>query len=158
MKTVHIKTWFFVITLVASTIALSSCKKKEPPPAEQQQAEAEERDRARAERAMARQMKMRQETERRAAAKKEVSLKPEALPDEIQNIQAERIYQMALTESKIARKPMMSYVRMVNYCRQLLKEFPNTPHAEKARQLLRNMPERKQQRYNITAEEMAPAR
>ncbi len=162
MKTSHMKTWFFVIILVALTIALSNCKKKEPPPADapapQQQAEIKERDRARAERTRARQIKMRQETKRRAAAEKEVSPKPEAMLDEIQDIQAERIYQMARTESKIARKPMMSYMRMVNYCRQLLKEFPNTPQAEKARQLLRNMPEREQQRYNVTAEEMALTR
>ena len=96
--------------------------------------------------------------ERRAAAEKEVSLKPDAMLAEAQDIQAERIYQMAVTESKIARKPMMSYARMVKYCRQLLKEFPNTTQAENARQLLRDMPERQQKRYNVTAEEMAPAR
>lgn len=71
-----------------------------------------------------------------------------------QDIQAQRLYQMALTEFKIARKPLMSFVRCVRYCRELIKKYPDSPEAAKARVLLRKMPERERTRYNITNEEM----
>ncbi len=78
---------------------------------------------------------------------------PEELPIEDQ-IQAERLYQMALTEFKIARKPMMTYYRMVRYSRELLEKYPDSPEAAKARVLLRKMPERERKRHKITDEEM----
>ena len=70
------------------------------------------------------------------------------------NTHAEDLYQMAVVESKIAKKPMMSYQRMVNYCRQILELYPNTSYAPKARELLRKVPEDKRSRYHITNEEM----
>jgi len=66
------------------------------------------------------------------------------------NVRAEQLYQMAVTESKIARKPMMTYKRMVDYCRQILRYYPNTKYAPMARELLRDMPESQRKRYNIT--------
>jgi len=78
---------------------------------------------------------------------------PEELPIEDQ-IQAEKLYQMALTEFKIARKPLMTYHRMVRYCRELLEKYPDSPEAAKARVLLRKMPERERKRHKITDEEM----
>ena len=70
------------------------------------------------------------------------------------NPQAEKLYQMAVIESKIARKPMMTYKKMVDYCRQLIQDYPDTKYAKRARQLLRQMPERERRKYNVTNEEM----
>ncbi len=66
------------------------------------------------------------------------------------NVRAGQLYQMAVTESKIARKPMMTYKRMVDYCRRILRYHPNTKYASMARELLRDMPESQRKRYNIT--------
>jgi len=71
-----------------------------------------------------------------------------------QDLQAQRLYQMAETEFRIARKPLMSYKRCVDYCRQLIEKYPDSPEAAKARVLLRKMPERDRRLYNITDEEM----
>ena len=79
-------------------------------------------------------------------------------PDEIeqlqQNLQAQRLYQWAETEFKIARKPLMSYKRCVDFCREIIQRWPDSAEAAKARVLLRKIPERHRQRYNITDEEM----
>ncbi len=69
-------------------------------------------------------------------------------------VQAERLYQMAVTSSKIARKPMMTYKKMVDYCRQIIQSYPNSIQAEKSRQLLREMPRRDRKMYKVTNEEM----
>jgi len=71
-----------------------------------------------------------------------------------QDVQAQRLYQMAETEFKIARKPFMTYKRCVDYCRQIIQKWPDSAEAAKARVLLRKIPERHRKRYNITDEEM----
>ena len=70
------------------------------------------------------------------------------------NPHAENLYQMAVVESKIAKKPMMTYRRMVDYCRQLFKQYPDSSQAEKARELLRQMPNKYKRTYKITNEEL----
>ncbi len=79
-------------------------------------------------------------------------------PDEIeqlqQNLQAQKLYQWAETEFRIARKPLMSYKRCVDFCRQIIQRWPDSPEAAKARVLLRRIPERYRKQYNITDEEM----
>ncbi len=71
-----------------------------------------------------------------------------------QNIEASRLYQWAETEFKIARKPLMSYKRCVDFCRQIIQRWPDSAEAAKARVLLRRIPERYRKQYNITDEEM----
>ncbi len=79
-------------------------------------------------------------------------------PDEIeqlqQNLQAQKLYQWAETEFRIARKPLMSYKRCVNFCREIIQKWPDSAEAAKARVLLRRVPERYRKQYNITDEEM----
>ncbi|GAI61286.1 unnamed protein product [marine sediment metagenome] len=83
---------------------------------------------------------------------------PQPQPDEIeqlqQNLQAQKLYQMAETEFRIARKPLMSYKRCVDFCRQIIQKWPDSAEAAKARVLLRRIPERYRKQYNITDEEM----
>jgi len=71
-----------------------------------------------------------------------------------QNLQAQKLYQWAETEFRIARKPLMSYKRCVDFCREIIQRWPDSAEAAKARVLLRKIPERHRQRYNITDEEM----
>ncbi len=103
--------------------------------------------------------------EAEAKAKQARAAQPAALPrasqpisDEIdqlgQNIQAQRLYQMAEAEFRIARKPLMSFKRCVDYCRQIINKFPDSPEAAKARVLLRKMPARERERWKVTDEEM----
>lgn len=78
--------------------------------------------------------------------------------DEEQKIEAERLFEMALTQRKMARLPGMSYKQMVDYCRELIEKFPDTVYAAKAREMLGEVPERKRQLYNITDEEINPTK
>jgi hypothetical protein len=66
--------------------------------------------------------------------------------------QAENWYQMALVHKKSGR--ILGYKRMIDYCRMILERSPNSSVAGKARTLLREMPDRDKQKYNITDEEM----
>ena len=71
-----------------------------------------------------------------------------------EDVRAQQLYQMAEAESKIARKPMMTYGRMVNYCREIIRDFPESSYADKARELLRQMPDRRRKQFKITDEEI----
>jgi outer membrane protein assembly factor BamD (BamD/ComL family) len=42
----------------------------------------------------------------------------------------------------------------IKTCREILEKYPNTEYSEKARMLLREVPERFRKRYGITNEEM----
>ncbi|MHC4461706.1 MAG: hypothetical protein ACYS6W_02995 [Planctomycetota bacterium] len=94
------------------------------------------------------------------AKAKRVDVKQPELPqpDEMeqlkQNLEASRLYQWAETEFRIARKPLMSYKRCVDFCRQIIQRWPDSAEAAKARVLLRRIPERYRSQYNITDEEM----
>lgn len=67
---------------------------------------------------------------------------------------AENWYQMALFHKKSGQLPMLSQKKVVDYCRMILEHYPESPRAEEARQLLREMPEEYRKKYNVTDEEM----
>jgi len=71
------------------------------------------------------------------------------------NPQADEWYQLALAFSKQGGVlPTIKYGNMVRYCRLILENYPETSYAEKARQMLREIPERYRSRYKITDKEM----
>ncbi|MFC1675862.1 hypothetical protein ACFL3G_02215 [Planctomycetota bacterium] len=72
----------------------------------------------------------------------------------VEDVQAQKIYGQAELHSKLARKPMMTPKKMVDYCRQIIEQYPHTKYAPKARLLLRELPERYRRLYKITDEEM----
>ena len=81
---------------------------------------------------------------------------PQTVPDDddiVASVEAERLYNMALTQYKIGRK-LLTFKKMVDTCRELFKRYPNSPEAAKARVLMRNMPERYRELYNVTDEEL----
>lgn len=73
---------------------------------------------------------------------------------EEERIEAERLYEMALTERKMGRLPVMTYKKMVDYCREIIHKWPDSEYAFKAKRLLADLPERFHQMYNITKEEI----
>lgn len=73
-----------------------------------------------------------------------------------EKVQAERLFEMALTNRKMARLPGMTYKQMVDYCRQIIEKYPDSPQAPKARRMLGEVPERYWKRYNITEQEVNP--
>ncbi len=68
------------------------------------------------------------------------------------NPQAENWYQMALVHKKSGK--ILGYKRMVDYCRKIIENYPDSSHAKKARELLRELPEKDRRRHNLTNEEM----
>ena len=73
---------------------------------------------------------------------------------DIQAIEAERLYQFAETQFRISQKTGMSYKNAIEMCRDIIKRFPKTEYAGKARELLRKIPERHRKMWNVTDEEM----
>ena len=68
-------------------------------------------------------------------------------------ILAEQVYQQAVGFNKVGRRTG-AYKTMVESCRKILREYPQTPYAEKARQLLRRIPKRHRSKYDLTNEEL----
>lgn len=47
-----------------------------------------------------------------------------------------------------------TYKQGIELCRKVIRTYPNTKYADQGRQLLRKIPERYRERYNVTNEEM----
>lgn len=84
---------------------------------------------------------------------KEIQEQAKQIPIEDQ-VQAQRLFEMALAQRKMARLPGVTYKLMVDYCREIIQRYPNSPEAPKAQRMLREVPERYREIYNITDEEM----
>jgi len=69
---------------------------------------------------------------------------------------AEQLFEMALAQRKMGRLPGMTYKLMVDYCRQIIEQFPDTTYAFKARRMLAEIPPQKRKLYNITDDEINP--
>lgn len=78
--------------------------------------------------------------------------------DEIDNIEAERLLNVAVPGRSIGRLPMTGFKLMVDNCRQIIRRWPDSWYAFRAKQMLADMPERYQKRYRITAEELDMSR
>ena len=85
-------------------------------------------------------------------AVKAVKPQPEEMTLEDQ-VQAERLFEMALMQRKVGRLPGMGYKQMVDYCRQIIEKYPDSVYAFKAKRMLSDIPETYRKRYKITSEE-----
>ncbi len=74
--------------------------------------------------------------------------------EEEQQVRAEELWNMVLTSRKMGRLPGMTYGQMVQYCRQILKEFPGTKYAFQAKNALADIPESAQRSANVTKQEL----
>lgn len=77
---------------------------------------------------------------------------------EIDTIEAERLLSMAVPGRSIGRLPMMGSKLMVDICRQIIRRWPDSWYAYRAKQMLADMPPRDRQRYNITQKELDVSR
>ena len=73
---------------------------------------------------------------------------------EIDNIEAERLLNVAVPGRSIGRLPMTGFKLMVDNCREIIRRWPDSWYAYRAKQMLADMPERYQMRYKVTKEEM----
>ena len=69
--------------------------------------------------------------------------------------QAEKLLSNAGTFLQIGNKlPSHAYRDPIDWCRQVMKNYPNTKYAQEAQMLLRNVPKEHRQQYNLTDEEL----
>ena len=73
---------------------------------------------------------------------------------EIDQIEAERLYNVAVPDRSIGRLPMTGYKLMVDNCRQIIRRWPQSYFAYQCKKLLAEMPERYQTRYEVTEDEL----
>ncbi len=73
---------------------------------------------------------------------------------EIDSIEAERLLNVAAPGRSIGRLPMTGFKLMVDSCRRIIRKWPDSWYAYRAKQMLADMPTRFRQRYKITEEEL----
>jgi hypothetical protein len=73
---------------------------------------------------------------------------------EIEEVQAQRLFEYALQQRKIGRLPVTGFKPMVDACREIIQKFPGSEFDYKARRMLGDIPERYRERYKITEEEI----
>ena len=69
-------------------------------------------------------------------------------------VRAQKLFEMALFHRKSGRLPGLQFKKMVDYCREIIEKYPDSVYAFRARRMLRDIPRRYRERYNITDEEM----
>jgi len=74
--------------------------------------------------------------------------------DEIDEIEAKRLLDVAVPGRSIGRLPMTGLNLMVDSCRQIIRRWPDSEYAFNAKRLLADIPERYHKMYNITKEEI----
>lgn len=74
-------------------------------------------------------------------------------PGEIEQIEAERLLNVAVPGRSIGRLPMTGYKLMVDNCRTIISRWPQSSYAYRAKLLLADLPERYQMRYQVTEKE-----
>jgi hypothetical protein len=73
---------------------------------------------------------------------------------EIDQVEAERLLNVAVPGRSIGRLPMTGFNLMVQNCRQIIKRWPDSQYAYQAKRMLADLPPRYQTRYKVTKEEM----
>jgi len=73
---------------------------------------------------------------------------------EIEQIEAEKLLNVAVPGRSIGRLPMTGFNLMVPNCRQIIKRWPESQYAYQAKRLLADLPPRYQTRYSVTKEEI----
>jgi len=74
--------------------------------------------------------------------------------DEIADIEAQRILPVATAGRSIGRLPVTHFKLMVDGCRQILRKWPDSWYAFRAKQMLEEMPERFWRNYKVTEQEL----
>jgi type IV secretory pathway VirB10-like protein len=83
----------------------------------------------------------------------ETQLKFRELPEE-EEVEAQKLFEMALASRKMGRLPVLTYGQTVDYCRQIIQRFPGSEWEFKAKRILADIPEQYRRQYKITSEEI----
>ncbi len=77
-------------------------------------------------------------------------MQPETFTERESNPEAEKLYQKALSQKESSERepPSISYRVMIDCCRKILKEYPDSVQAEKAEKLLQEVPEQYREHYD----------
>lgn len=73
---------------------------------------------------------------------------------EIEEIQAQQLWEWVKSQRKMGRLPIMGYGQMVKTCRDIIQRWPESEYAFYAKRALADLPERYRKMYNITEEEI----
>jgi len=73
---------------------------------------------------------------------------------EIDDIEAERLLNVAVPGYSIGRLPVTGYRLAVDTCRQIIQRWPDSWYAYRAKQMLTDMPVRYRKIYHVTEEEL----
>jgi hypothetical protein len=76
------------------------------------------------------------------------------LDDEIDQIEAERLLNVAVPGLSIGRLPVTSYKLMVDTCRQIIQRWPDSLYAYNSKRMMAQLPEHDKQTYGITSQEV----
>ena len=162
VNTIWLKIAAIIIVIIGGFLAVSLLSEvKEKPKREEKtyQDVIEEDDRRlRAEPGIEKQPEIEEETGEETA-KVEAKTEPKELVfvelSIEDQVQAEKLFEMALFHRKQGRLPgMRSYKMMVDNCRRIIKEFPGSTFSYKAKRMLGDLRPRDRKRYGITDEEI----
>jgi hypothetical protein len=73
---------------------------------------------------------------------------------QIENIEAEKLFNVAITHRKMGRLQGIGLSTMVKACREIIERFPGSEYEFKAKRMLGDIPERFRGRFKITEEEI----
>ncbi len=73
---------------------------------------------------------------------------------EIEDIQAQQLWEWVKNQRKMGRLPVMGYGQMVKTCRDIIRRWPESEYAFYAKRALADLPQRYHKMYNITKEEI----
>ncbi len=73
---------------------------------------------------------------------------------EIEDFQAQQLWEWVKSQRKMGRLPIMGYGQMVKTCRDIIRRWPESEYAFYAKRALAGLPERYRKMYNITEEEI----
>jgi hypothetical protein len=71
-----------------------------------------------------------------------------------EEVEAQKLFEMAKAERKMGRLPVMGYKKMVDYCREIIRRWPDSEYAFQSKRMLADIPERYQEMYHVTKEEL----
>lgn len=74
-----------------------------------------------------------------------------------EEIEAQRLFEWVINQRQMGRLPVLGYKKMVDACREIIKRWPQSEYAAKARRAMGDIPQGYWKRYGITEEEVNPS-
>ncbi len=145
-----------IVGLIFLMTSISGCKKEPVPDSEQEAKPRTYQEQVRQDDKRLRAEPVPKRSPRTTQAVRKTKPRPrfkELIPED--KVRAEKLFETALAERKMGRLPgvKLGYKNMVEHCREIIRKWPESEYAFKAKRMLRDIPQRYRKRYNITDEE-----